>query len=61
MQQINTPASMTAVSRLYNEVPQAQPSKAILAALITEAFVNGMTAQEALTCDTAAAPAQPQA
>lgn len=61
MQQINTTASLTAVSRLYNEVPQDHPSKAALAALITESFVNGMTAQELLSCDSAVVSAQPQA
>ena len=50
----------TALARLYAAASQAQPNKAALAALITEAFVNGMTAQEALTCDNAATPAQHQ-
>ena len=61
MKQANTTASLKAVSRLYAAAPQAQPSKAALAALIAEAFVNGMTAQECLTCDSAAVSAQPQA
>ena len=50
----------TALARLYAAASQAQPNKAALAALITEAFVNGMTAQEALTCDNAATVAQHQ-
>ncbi len=61
MKQANTTASLKAVSRLYAAAPQARPTKAALAALIAEAFVNGMTTQERLTCDSAAAPAQPQA
>ena len=46
-------ANLEAAARLYSEAANAQSSKTALAAMIAEAFVNGMTAQERMTQDSA--------
>ena len=39
----------TAAERLQAVAASVSPDKAVLAAMVTEAFVNGMTAQERLS------------
>lgn len=53
MTQVYTTAALRAASRLCAATVGMPEGKAALAALVSEAFLNGMTAQERLTCDSA--------
>lgn len=53
-----TPEDIETVRSLCDVLPHTTPAQAKLAAMIAEAFINGMNAREILTCDSAAA--QPQ-
>lgn len=53
MTQVYTTDALSAASRLCAATVGMPEGKAALAALVSEAFINGMAAQERLTSDSA--------
>lgn len=48
MNTVYTTDSLSAVAQLYSEAASVPPSKTAVAAMVTEAFINGMTARDML-------------